>query len=169
MEKPILEFGLTRENEERRDGGCAVIFDPATGLYAVGERSTDGGYILFSGGMQEGEDVETAVLREAREESGLYDFAQVEKIAEAMVHYRNSLKQVNRVGHATCFLVILRSSDLQPTALEEHEKFHLVWKTRAQVLANWAADTTGHGLDHWIYFLNAAGERAVELGFAKAA
>ena len=26
----ILEFGIKRENEERRDGGSGVIFDPKT-------------------------------------------------------------------------------------------------------------------------------------------
>lgn len=31
----ILEFGIKRENEERRDGGCAVVFDPVSQKYAV--------------------------------------------------------------------------------------------------------------------------------------
>ena len=26
----IPEFGIKRENEERRDGGCAVVFDPTS-------------------------------------------------------------------------------------------------------------------------------------------
>ena len=26
----ILEFGIKREGEERRDGGCSVVFDPQT-------------------------------------------------------------------------------------------------------------------------------------------
>ena len=33
--KDILEFGIKRENEERRDGGCAVVFDPVSQKYAV--------------------------------------------------------------------------------------------------------------------------------------
>lgn len=31
----IPEFGIKRENEERRDGGCAVVFDPQNQKYAV--------------------------------------------------------------------------------------------------------------------------------------
>ena len=31
----ILEFGIKRENEERRDGGCSVVFNPETQKYAV--------------------------------------------------------------------------------------------------------------------------------------
>ena len=34
----ILEFGIKRENEERRDGGGAVIFDPETQKYGVYRR-----------------------------------------------------------------------------------------------------------------------------------
>jgi hypothetical protein len=30
METEIPEFGIKRENEERRDGGCAIVFDPVT-------------------------------------------------------------------------------------------------------------------------------------------
>ncbi len=29
----ILEFGIKRENEEQRDGGCAVVFDPVSQKY----------------------------------------------------------------------------------------------------------------------------------------
>jgi len=35
MNKNIPEFGTKRENEGRRDGGCAVVFDPASQKYAV--------------------------------------------------------------------------------------------------------------------------------------
>ena len=34
-ENSILEFGIKRENEERRDGGGVVIFDPETQKYVV--------------------------------------------------------------------------------------------------------------------------------------
>ena len=43
----IPEFGLKRENEERRDGGCGVVFDPVTQRYAVGRQTTDGFYACF--------------------------------------------------------------------------------------------------------------------------
>ena len=45
----ILEFGIKRDNEERRDGGCAVVFDPVNQKYAVG-KLPDGNLWLFSGG-----------------------------------------------------------------------------------------------------------------------
>ena len=165
----LLEFGTPRENEERRDGGCAVVFDPATERYAVGERGKDGLLILYSSGVEDGEDMKAGILREVREESGLYDFAHIEKIAEALTHYRNRNKNVNRLAHATCLLAILASADTVPTRLEAHEDFTLRWVTPDALLANWREHNADHGLDHWVYFFGNAVVRAVELGYDRTA
>src|ERR1035437_8057689 len=103
-EKSIPEFGIKRDREERRDGGCGVVFDSQTQMYAFGKESS-GKFRLFSGGVNLGEEIKDGVLREVREESGLYDFLYVEKIAEAFCHFHNTLKNVDSVAHATCFLV----------------------------------------------------------------
>lgn len=161
----IPEFGLKRENEERRDGGCGVIFDPQTQKYAIGVNAKNGAFWLFSGGVNNGEDIKEGVLREVAEESGLHDFLYVEKIAEALCHYHNILKDVNRVGHATCFLVILKSNNLVDTKLEEHEKLTLAWSTPEEIILNWESRNENKGYDHWIYFLKKAVARAKELGY----
>src|SRR3954471_19808830 len=83
----IPEFGLKRENEERRDGGCAIAYYPETKKFAVARQHTDGFLRMYSGGVEAGEDIQEGTLRELREESGLYDFLHVEKIAEALSHY----------------------------------------------------------------------------------
>lgn len=46
MRGTIPEFGIKRENEEHRDGGCGVVFDPKTQKYAVGEK-TDSGFLYY--------------------------------------------------------------------------------------------------------------------------
>jgi 8-oxo-dGTP pyrophosphatase MutT (NUDIX family) len=163
----IPEFGIKRQNEERRDGGCAVVFDPATQKYAVGKQDKDGFLRLFSGGVGHAEDMQTGVLREVTEESGLHDFLHVEKIAEAFAHYHNSLRKVNRVAKATCFLVILRSISCMPVHLEEHEKFSLAWATADEILADWHARNTAKDYDHWIYFFKKSIARVEDLGYAK--
>jgi len=142
-----------------------VVFDPVTKKYAAGLQAEDGRLRLFSGGVDANEDSEKGILREVPEESGLHDFLHVEKIAEAMSHFHNSLKNVNRLAHATCLLVVLRSADLQPTQLEEHEKFSLTWATEDEMLASWNADNQNHDHDHWIYFLGKAVLRLKELGY----
>jgi len=161
----IPEFGTKRENEERRDGGCGIVFDPTSQQYAVGKQTEDGLFRLFSGGVDDSEDIKDGVLREVVEESGLYDFLYVEKIAEALTHYRNTLRNVNRVAHATCFLIVLKSADAKPTQLEEHEKFTLAWATSDQILENWNTRNENKDYDHWIYFFDKAVARAKELGY----
>ena len=77
-DRNILEFGIKREREERRDGGGAVIFDPETKKYAVYRRLDNSWMGLFGGGVDENEDIREGVLREITEESGLNDFYLVE-------------------------------------------------------------------------------------------
>ncbi len=167
MQNQIPEFGIKRENEERRDGGCGIVFDPKTQKYAVGKQHNNGSLRFFSGGVDLGEDIKDGILREVIEESGLYDFEYVEKIGEALTHYHNSLRNVNRVAHATCFLVILKSADLKEVNLEEHEKFFLVWATAEQIMADMEARNENKDNDHWIYFMKKAVARAKELGYDK--
>jgi hypothetical protein len=161
----ILEFGIKRENEERRDGGCAVVFDPNTKLYAVGKHESDGFLRLFSGGVETEENIKDGVLREVVEESGLNDFLYIEKISEVMTHYYNSLKNVNRVGKATCFLVILGSRHNIGAKLEDHEKFYLDWAKAEDILLNWNKRPEDNRPHHWIYFLNESIKKLKELEY----
>lgn len=161
--EPIREFGITRENEERRDGGCAIIFDPSRQRFAVGKRASKGTYALYGGGVEQGEDMQEGILREVREESGLHDFLSVEKLAEALTHYFHSMKKVNRVAHAVCLLAILKSDDQLPVALEEHEDFTLTWVTAQEMLDNWNERNANHDYDHWVYFLEKAVQRLKEM------
>jgi 8-oxo-dGTP pyrophosphatase MutT (NUDIX family) len=160
----IPEFGTKRENEERRDGGCAVVFDPKTQLYAINKHA-NGLLGLFSGGVKLSESMREGILREVVEESGLSHFSRIEKIGQARTHYYNILKKVNRVALATCFLVILKDADLVQTHHEAHEKFTLAWATAEEILSNWRSFNENKDHDHWIYFLDKAVKRAKELGY----
>lgn len=160
----ILEFGIKRENEERRDGGCSVVFDPESQKYAVYTNLKNGRWGLYGGGFDEGEDEMNGCLRELIEESGLFDFLHVERIDKVITHYFNTNKEVNRIAHATCFLVILNSSKQQPTKLEEHERFELTWVTDEELLSKLNSVNQEKDYDHWIYFINKARHRLKELG-----
>lgn len=163
----LLEFGIKRENEERRDGGCAVVFYPDTQKYAAYKNLKNGRIGLFGGGFDEEENEKDGVLRELVEESGLIDFLHVEKVDKVLTHYFNSNKEVARVAYATCFLVILKSSKIQQTKLEEHENFELMWVTNNEMLDNWKSQNENHDYDHWVYFLEKAVLKAKELGYDK--
>ena len=159
----IKEFGIKRENEERRDGGCAIVYDPHEKKFAVA-RQHDGVFRIYSGGLEANEDVQEGTLRELKEESGLYDFARVEYLTEALTHYYNSLRKVNRVAHATCFLVIVNSRKTQSVQLEAHETFTLEWATAEDILDNWRKHNQNHDFDHWMYFFECAQGKIKELG-----
>lgn len=163
----IPEFGIKRENEEQRDGGCGVVFDPETGLFAVAKAHDDGRIWLFSGGLEPGEDIEQGILREVEEESGLYDFFHTEHIGQALAHYHNSLKNVNRVAHATCYLYLLKSKEVRPTKLEEHEKFSLHWATSDDIFADWNVRNQNGDVGHWLYFLEKVVKRLQEMGYLR--
>lgn len=165
--EPLPEFGIKRENEERRDGGCGVIFDPETKKFAVGEESEGGLFITFGGGVNSDEDMMTGVLREVKEESGLYDFLDVYKIAEAVCHYYSKARKVNRIANATSFLIILKSKAMMEIKHEEHEKFTLVWKTADEILTNWKERNEEKDLDHWFYFFGNALKKLEELGYGR--
>jgi len=161
----IPEFGITREHEERRDGGCGIVFDPQTKLFAVGKQHENGSLRLFSGGVTKDEDMEKGVLREVIEESGLYDFGHVEKIGEAFTHYYNTLRKVNRVALASCYLLVLKSRDCKPVELEEHEQFSLAWASKEELLSDWRSRNENKDNDHWIYFMEKAITRLSELKY----
>ncbi len=160
------EFGLKRENEEERNGGCGIVFDPKTQKYAVGLQK-NGAFRLFSGGVDSGEDIKTGILREVEEESGLYDFKKVEFVGTAYTHYYNSLRKVNRSAWATCFLVILNSTEEKKVHHEEHEDFDLTWVSGKELLDNILAHNGGHDNDHWVWFITNSIARIIELGFDK--
>ena len=105
------------------------------------------------------------MIREVTEESGFDDFLYIEKIAEALTHYYNILKNVNRVAKATCFLMILRTTHQIPTKKEAHETFTLEWATAEEIFSNWESFNQNHDHDHWIYFMKKAVARAIELGY----
>ena len=163
----ILEFGIKRENEERRDGGCSIVFDPISQKYAVYRNLKNGVIGLFGGGFDEGEDEREGALRELREESGLTHYKYVEKLGNADVHYHNSNKNVNRVARASFFLVILETVDLEETHLESHENFKLLYTNKDEILSTWNSRNQNHDYDHWIYFFNKAISRAIDLGYDK--
>ena len=165
-EEKILEFGIKRENEERRDGGCCVVFDPKTRKYAIYRHPKTNVLCLFGGGFNDGEDEKDGCIRELQEESGLTDFLYTEKIDRVYVHYFNKNKKINRVAYATCVLVILKSLKREETKLEEHESdFEFMLCSGDEILNSWRSFNQNKDYDHWIYFLDKAVKRIKELGY----
>lgn len=166
MEEEILEFGIKREDEERRDGGCCVVFNPKNKKFAVCNHPRTKALCLFGGGFDDGEDERTGCLRELKEESGLVDYFYIEKIDKVKTHYFNRNKEIYRVAYATCFLVLLNSLKTEEVKLEDHEKdFEFIWATSDEILSSWYLNNKNKDYDHWIYFLNKSIKRLKELKY----
>lgn len=157
------EFGEKRENEERRDGGGGIIFDPKTQKYAIA-KNISGLYGVFGGGVDKDEDLERGITREVSEESGLFDFGTIEKGATCYAHYHNSLRKVNRFTVSTNFLFILNSAEIKEIKHEAHETFVLDWRTADEIISNWDSDPGKGDLGHWLFQFKWAVGRAIELG-----
>lgn len=166
-EKNLLEFGIKRENEERRDGGVCIVFNPKNKRYAVYKNPKgrkDVSY-LFGGGFDKGENEKDGCLRELVEESGLVDFSYIEHIDKVITHYYNINKGISRMAQVTCFLVILNSEKKEEPKFEDHEHdFQLFWKTDQEILDSWKNNNHDKDYDHWIYFMKKSVERLKELG-----
>lgn len=158
------ETGEKRDNEEFRDGGAAVVFDPQQQKYAVSEWQDDGRLTLYAGGVDDGETVHEAILREVKEESGLTKYSNVEWIDVARAHYFNGAKKVNRVARAECLLLILEDNIPQEITLEEHENFELAWKSADDIKEYWETHNDDGTYSHYIEFLNRGVARAIEMG-----
>jgi leucyl-tRNA synthetase len=158
------ETGQVRDNEEFKNGGAAVVFDPKTQKYAVASFA-DGKCLLFAGGVSEGETVHQCILREVEEESGLHNFKHVEWIETSYAHYFNTMKKVNRVARAECLLVVLEDSHTNEVHRELHENFTLAWKSAGEIKKWWMEHNDEDGLKHYIRFLDQSVARAIELGY----
>ena len=155
--------GEPHEGEVRREGGCAIVFDPNTQRYAVLKRNaTYRG--LCSGGVDEGEDIIDGILREVREESGLHNFKYIEYIGSAEAHYYNALKDRYMVADAASALVILENAETVERKLEAHEVFETEWVTALEIRDEWRAKG-GRNTEHWLWFLSQGVGRAIELGY----
>ncbi len=161
-----LETWIKRDNEEFKDWWAAVVFDPNTQRYAVCELE-NGLPLLFAWWVSTDELVRDAVLREVVEESWLHNFAYVEHVETCYAHYYNILKNKNRYARSECFLVILQDTHTLLTALEDHEKFTLWWRSAEEIKQIWInySDNHNNWLDHYLRFLDESVARAIELGY----
>ncbi len=156
------ETGEKRSNEELRNGGASVVFDPKRQKYAFAKWNDDGRLGLFGGGFDKDENVEAGVLRELKEESGFVNYKYVEQIDVVYTHYYNKARKVNRVAKAYALLVILENDETVDVELEEHENFDNVWLDPEDVLDLWEGDSD---YEHYIQFMHNGVARAIELGF----
>ncbi len=161
-------FGVKRENEIFADGGAAIAFDPNKQKYAAFKiKGNNDEYFLPAGGLDEKESRLDCILRELAEEVGLTDIESAEIATDAHGRYYHRTKEINRFVRASFARIVLKSSKVDETALEEHESgYTLVWVDPEVLLEQWEADPN-RDFDHYIYGLKYVVARNIELGIDK--
>ncbi len=106
----------------------AIVRNPATNRYLVLRTKKPQWTTFVIGGIEEGEDVETAARREILEESG-YKNLKLIRILGGPVHseFFASHKDVNRIAHNTTIYFELENDEAVPLDPEEAAKHEVDW------------------------------------------
>jgi ADP-ribose pyrophosphatase YjhB (NUDIX family) len=107
------------------------------GLIAM-QKGAEGDYKLLGGGVEQGEDLRQALMREVREESGLLVCPDsIEEIGEVIEKRRDAFEpDMVFVCHSHFFMCNAKR-EMVETNLTESEKekgYHLVWAKKEQII-----------------------------------
>lgn len=140
-----MEFGEQKPDEQPVDGVSLVIFDPNTQKYGFVKHKS--GFLgLVAGGKKDNESYYDTAKRELAEETGLWDYSSIHLLGEPVfAHYWHSGKKINRFAKIAGVLIVLNSTDVKESALEEHEKdFVVEWSSPRDIFDSYNNDGTKH-------------------------
>lgn len=130
--KTVIEpiTGEVRENEEKRNSIVALVRDPKNGkILSLNWGEKYGGRLFIGGGIEKGESIESAAVREIREETG---YSEVRLISTSEVihhHYFAHSKGVSRNIDAVGLFFELIGDKQEPLSQDDTEKgkFEVEW------------------------------------------
>ena len=154
FELPVVEvvapdYGIPLDGSVDVTGPVVIGFDPETKEYMSLINSKNGMRWLVSGGLDEGEDYETAALRELKEEAGFNEVAELIKLGgPTYSYYFNTNKNSNRRSFSYMYLAILNKNEKNIQSLEPHENYTVSWSSLDAIVADFEEEADGRG--HWI-------------------
>lgn len=143
------DFGAPLKDAVDVTGPVVIGFDPNTKEFMSLINTKNNMRWLASGGLEEGENYETAALRELKEEAG---YSKVKKMIKlggpTYSYYYNSNKDSNRRSFSYMYLAILDKSEVAEQSLESHEQFKVEWGPIENIIKDFEKEPEGRG--HWI-------------------
>lgn len=118
-----------------RDPVAVIIKHPTEDKYLIAQWHQSNWNGFLTGGIEEGEDFETAVRREIEEETGYTDMAKIVR-TDYVSHglFFHPIKNVNRLAHYHLVVAVLGSLAQIEVSEEEKKIATFVWFDEAEVL-----------------------------------
>ncbi len=152
MKEVVVEQVNSRfsDSEPRRIAIAIVENDKGEILIQSDTRNNKTTYCLPGGGVDEGEDIREASLREIKEETGYIEFESIKKVGTLEANYYNPRREINRQALATCFSMKLKSNKKIEVQFSETEKQGLIkhsWLSKEEAMKVLSSENASSGED----------------------
>lgn len=117
----------------KRNAIMAIVKDPATGRYLGLKWKKVDWKTLITGGIQAGQDAETAARAEIGEETGYMNIRLVKQLTNIHSSFFHVPKNENRLAHFSVLYFELENDEREDLSAEERDIHEVVWLDAAEM------------------------------------
>lgn len=113
----------------------AIVYNPQKDEFLCLDWTEQNWKTTIIGGIEEGEELETAARREIEEETGYADLEYKGEVTRFYTSFYAAHKEVNRLADTTAVLFILKSEEQKAVNAEETKNHTFKWIPKSEVLS----------------------------------